>query len=112
YHYLFPAILIFCSIGALSISNQTIDIWLMAAFGVFGYIMIKLDCEPAPLLLGFILGPMVETYLRRTLLISRGDPWVLIERPISAVLLLIAVLALVAAVLPVLRRKREEVLQE
>lgn len=112
YHYLYPAILIFCGIGALSINNQPVDIWIMAIFGIFGYVMHKLDCEPAPLLLGIILGKMVEEYLRRALLISRGDAMVFIERPISALLLLAALVALIAAVIPAFRRKREEALEE
>ncbi|MDQ3553734.1 MAG: tripartite tricarboxylate transporter permease, partial [Chloroflexota bacterium] len=81
-------------------------------FGILGYTLIKLGCEPAPLLLGFVLGPLLEQHLRRALTISQGDPSVFITRPISLVLLIAAALALLFAVLPSIRRKREVVFQE
>lgn len=112
YHLLYPAILVFCSIGVFSLSNMTFDIYMMAGFGALGYILIKLGCEPAPLLLGFILGPMMEEYLRRALLLSRGDPMVLITRPISATMLVIAFAVLAAVVLPSVRKKRIAAFQE
>ena len=84
----------------------------MAQFGLMGYLFAKLGCEPAPMLLAMILGPMMEEYLRRSLLISRGDPTIFITRPISCVVILIAVVALVAAVLPSIRAKREEAFKE
>ncbi|MFK8250775.1 tripartite tricarboxylate transporter permease [Ancylobacter terrae] len=112
YHVLFPMIVAFCCIGVYSVNNNTLDVFAMAAFGLVGYVLVKLDCEPAPLLLGFIIGPMLEEYLRRALLISRGDPTVFVTRPLSASLLAIAVLALVVVLLPSVRKKREEAFQE
>ena len=112
YQLLFPAILVFCCIGAFSLNNTEFDVILMAIFGVAGYAAVKLECEPAPMLLAFILGPMMEEYLRRALLLSRGDPTVFLQRPISATLLAIAVLAVVAASLPALTKKREETFRD
>jgi TctA family transporter len=112
YHYLFPAILVFTGIGVFSLNNSSFDIYLMALFGLLGYVFSKLDCEPAPLLLGFILGPMMEEYLRRALLISRGDPSVFITRPISATMLALAAVAVVVVLLPTISKKREEAFQE
>jgi TctA family transporter len=112
YHLLYPAILVFCAIGVYSLSNTEFDVYLMALFGAFGYVLIKLDCEPAPMLLGFILGPMMEEYLRRAMLLSRGDPMVFIQRPISAAMLVVAAIAMVAVLLPVIRRRRDEAFQE
>jgi TctA family transporter len=112
YHFLFPAILVFCGIGVFSLKNTVFDIHLMALFGVLGYIFTKLDCEPAPMLLAFILGPLMEEYLRRAMLLSRGDPTVFLRRPISATLLSIAVLAILAACIPALYKKREEAFRE
>ncbi|MES2759287.1 MAG: tripartite tricarboxylate transporter permease [Pseudomonadota bacterium] len=112
YHRLYPAILMFCAIGVFSLNNSEFDVWLMALFGLFGYICAKLGAEPAPMLLGFIIGPMMEEYLRRALLLSRSDPMVFVERPISAVMLGLAVAALVVVLLPSLRKKREEAFQE
>lgn len=112
YHHLFPAILMFCSIGVFSLNNSDFDVYLMALFGLFGYICAKLQAEPAPMLLGFIIGPMMEEYLRRALLLSRSDPMVFIERPISAAMLGMAVLALIVVLLPSLRKKREEAFKE
>lgn len=109
YDLLFPAIVSFCAIGAYSIGNSVFDVYMMAAFGVVGYIFAKLDCEPAPLLLGFIIGPMIEEHVRRAMTISHGDPLVFVTRPISATLLAIAVIALLVAVSPAMRRKRDEV---
>jgi TctA family transporter len=112
YHYLYPAILVFCGIGVFSLANTQFDIYLMAAFGVLGYVFRKLDCEPAPMMLGFILGPMMEEYLRRALLMSKGDATVLVTRPISATLLAVSAVGLVAVLLPALRAKREEAFQQ
>ncbi|MBI1734738.1 MAG: tripartite tricarboxylate transporter permease [Candidatus Rokubacteria bacterium] len=108
YHLLYPAILVFCAIGVYSLNNSEFDVYLMALFGVLGYVFSKLECEPAPMLLGFILGPMMEEYLRRAMLLSRGDPMVLLTRPISAAILVIAALALVVVLSPSIRKKREE----
>ncbi|ODS60034.1 MAG: hypothetical protein ABS38_13660, partial [Acidovorax sp. SCN 68-22] len=106
YQYLYPLILMFCAIGVFSLNNSSFDIYLMALFGLFGYICLKLDCEPAPLLLGYILGPMMEEYLRRALLLSHGDAMVFVQRPISAVLLGISTIALLVVLSPALRKKR------
>ncbi|WP_374304624.1 tripartite tricarboxylate transporter permease [Ferrovibrio sp.] len=112
YQQLFPAILVFCAIGVYSLNNSSFDVHLMALFGLLGYIFAKLDCEPAPLLLGFILGPMMEEYLRRAMVLSRGDPMVFVERPISAAMLVLAVVALIAVFSPAIRKKREEAFHE
>ena len=112
YRWLFPAIVLFCAIGVYSTNNNNFDIWMVAAFGVIGYLFIKLGCEPAPLLLGFILGPMMEEYLRRALLISRGDWAVFVTRPISASLLAVAALLLLIVLLPSIKKKREEAFVE
>jgi TctA family transporter len=108
YHFLYPAILVFCGIGVFSLANTPFDVFMMAMFGILGYLFRKLACEPAPMLLGFILGPMMEEYLRRALLMSKGDGMVLVTEPISATLLGISAVALVVVLLPVLRDKREE----
>ena len=108
YHYLFPAIIVFCAIGVFSMANTTFDVYFMAVFGLLGYLFRKLGCEPAPMMLGFILGQMMEEFLRRALLLSKGDPSVFLRRPISATMLVIAVLAMISVVLPALRKKREE----
>ncbi len=107
YHHLFPVIVALCCIGAYSLRNNVFDIYLMAAFGFLGTLLVALRCEPAPLLLGFILGPMLEEYLRRALILSRGDPTVFVTRPISAVLLALAAIGLIAVVLPSVRKLRE-----
>ncbi len=112
YQHLYPLILMFCAIGVFSLNNSAFDIYLMALFGLFGYICLKIDCEPAPLLLGYILGPMMEEYLRRALLLSHSDPMVFIERPISAAMLGLSVIALLVVLSPALRRKREDVFVE
>jgi TctA family transporter len=112
YRILYPAILLFCCIGVYSVNNQTFDIVLTCVFGLLGYVCVKLACEPAPLILGFILGPMMEENLRRAMLLSRGDPSVFVTKPISAVLLGIAVILLLIVVAPAVRQKREEAFQE
>src|SRR6266700_3710536 len=109
YRFLFPAILIFCSIGVYSINNAPFDVVLTAVFGMVGYWLVKHDFEPAPMLLGFILGPLMEENLRRAMLIARGDPTTFLVRPISGTLLAIAALLLIVAVLPMIRSKRDEV---
>jgi putative tricarboxylic transport membrane protein len=112
YHLLYPAILVFCAIGTFSLSNSTFDVYLMAVFGFLGYLFHKLGCEPAPMMLGFILGPMMEEFLRRALLLSKGDPMVLVTRPISAVMLALAGACLLVVLSPMLRKKREEAFVE
>ena len=112
YKWLFPAIVLFCAIGVYSTNNNVFDIWLVAIFGVVGYSFIKLGCEPAPLLLGLILGPMMEENLRRALLLSRGDWSVFVSRPISAGLLAAAIVLMLIVLLPSIRSKREEAFVE
>src|ERR1051325_3351148 len=112
YQFLFPGILVFTAIGVFSLKNATFDVHLMALFGILGYLFSKLGCEPAPMLLAFILGPLMEEYLRRAMLLSRGNPWVFLQRPISATLLVIAVLALCSVLIPSFSKTREEVFVE
>jgi putative tricarboxylic transport membrane protein len=112
YRWLFPAIVLFCAIGVFSTNNNNFDIWMVAGFGVLGYLLIKLGCEPAPLMLGFILGPMMEENLRRAMLLSRGDWSTFVTRPISAVLLAMAVLLLVVVLSPSISKKRQEAFVE
>ncbi len=112
YRVLFPAIITFACIGTYSIGSNAFDIYAIALLGLVGYVLVKLDCEPAPLLLGFVLGPLLEEHLRRAMIISRGDPMIFIERPISAALLAVAVIAIVLSLMPAIRRKREEVFVE
>jgi len=112
YRLLYPAILVFCGIGVFSLNNTEFDVYVMAVFGLLGYVFAKLECEPAPMLLGFILGPMMEEYLRRAMLLSRGDALVLLQRPISAAILALAAVALLVVVSPAIRSKREEAFQE
>ncbi len=114
YRYLYPSILVFMSIGVFSLSNNAWDVLVMATFGVLGYVCVKLECEPAPLILGFILGPLMEENLRRAMLLSRGDPFVFISpsKPISLGFLIASAILLVIVALPALRKKREEVFVE
>jgi putative tricarboxylic transport membrane protein len=112
YYVLFPAILAFSAIGVYSINSNAFDLFAVAVFGILGYVLVKLECEPAPLLLGFVLGPMLEEHLRRAMIISRGDPTVFVTRPLSGVLLVLAVAILVIVFMPAIARKREEVFQE
>jgi len=112
YRMLYPAILVFCCIGVYSINNTSFDVYVTAIFGVVGYIFYKLKCEPAPLLLGFILGPMMEENLRRAMLLSRGDPTTFFTRPLSLGLLLGALALVLIVTLPAIKSKREEAFQE
>ena len=112
YRILYPAVLMFCAIGVYSVQNNTIDVLLTIPLGILGYFFMKLGCEPAPLMLGFILGPMMEENLRRTLLLSMGDPLVFFTRPMSAVLLLMAAALVVIVTLPTISKKRETVFVE
>jgi putative tricarboxylic transport membrane protein len=112
YRLLYPAILVFCAIGVFSLRNSQFDVYMMALFGILGYVFSKLGCEPAPMLLAFILGPLMEEFLRRAMLLSRGDPLVFIQRPISATLLGIAVLAMCAVLLPTFGKTREVAFKE
>ena len=112
YRLLYPSIIVFCCIGIYSINNSPFDVVVSAAFGVIGYWLVKHDFEPAPMLLGFVLGPLMEENLRRAMLIARGDATVFFTRPISAVLLSTAIVLLVIAALPKMRRRRDEVFVE
>ena len=112
YHLLYPTIILFCAIGVFSLNNTNFDVYLLSLFGLLGYVFRKLDAEPAPLLLAFVLGPMMEEFLRRALLISRGDPLVLVSRPVSAAMLIIAAGLVVMVITPALRRTREKAFQE
>jgi len=115
YRFLFPSILVFMSVGVFAYSNNPWDCLIMAVFGVFGYVCVKLECEPAPLILGFILGPLMEEYLRRAMLLSRGDPTLFInpaEKPLSFSFLLTSLLLIVVIALPNIRKKRAEVFVE
>ncbi|MFL4994213.1 MAG: tripartite tricarboxylate transporter permease [Microvirga sp.] len=112
YHLLYPMILVFCCIGVFSLNNSGFDVYLMVLFGFLGYVFKKLDCEPAPMLLGFILGPMMEEFLRRALLLSKGDPTILVTRPISATMLVLAAGLLVLVLMPAFSKTREVAFQE
>jgi TctA family transporter len=112
YRMLYPAILLFCCIGVYSVNNSSFDIYMMCIFAVFGLVCVKLACEPAPLILGFILGPMMEENLRRAMLLSRGDATVFFTKPISAVLLGIALVLLAIVMAPTIKKKREEAFLE
>ncbi|PBB93183.1 hypothetical protein CK215_10165 [Mesorhizobium sp. WSM3864] len=112
YYVLFPIIMAFCSIGVYSVNTNVYDLYAVAFFGLLGYLLIKLRCEPAPLLLGFVLGPLLEENLRRAMILSRGDPSTFVTRPISASLLFIALAVLVIVFLPAVKKKREEVFVE
>ena len=112
YAYLFPMILVFCCVGVYSINYRVFDVFMMAGFGVFGYCLRRIGCEPAPLVLGFILGPMLEEQFRRTLLLSDGSFLVFVTRPLSATLIGVTVLLLVMMALPTLRKGRESAFRE
>ena len=112
YRFLFPAITLFCCIGVYTLNNNNFDVFLTAAFAVIGYAFYKLGCEPAPLLLGFILGPMMEENLRRALLLSRGDWSTFLQRPLSAGLLIASALMLLIVMLPMIKKKREQAFHE
>jgi TctA family transporter len=112
YHVLVPAIVAFACIGTFSINLNPVDVYAIAFFGVLGYFLIKVGCEPAPFLLGFVLGPLLEQHMRRALIISHGDLTTFVTRPISAALLTIALVALFVAVVPSIRRMRKQVFVE
>ncbi len=112
YRFLYPAILLFCCVGIYAVNNNTFDVGLTALLGLLGYVFLRLDCEPAPLILGFVLGPMMEENLRRAMLISRGDPMVLITRPMSLAFLLLALGLFVIIALPTIRKGRDRAFKE
>jgi putative tricarboxylic transport membrane protein len=109
YRMLFPAIMVFSCIGIYSVNNSNMELYLAALFGVLGFLWLKLDCAAAPMLLGFVLGPMMEENLRRALLISRGDPMVFLNRPISLSFIIATILILIIMAAPAIRRKREQI---
>jgi putative tricarboxylic transport membrane protein len=112
YRLLYPAILLFCCIGVYSMNNRIFDVILAAGFGLVGYLFRKAKCEPGPLLLGFVLGPLLEANLRRTLLITQGDPSIFVQRPISLVMLIATVVLLGLMILPSFRKTREQAFSE
>ena len=112
YRLLYPAILLFCSIGVYTVNNTSWDVMMTAVFGLIGVLFVKLEMEPAPLLLGFVLGPMMEENLRRALLLSRGDWSTFVTRPLSAGLLLGALAMIVVVALPSIKAKRDVAFQE
>ena len=112
YSLLFPAILAFCCVGVYASSNEPADVYIVAVLAAVGYALIKFDCEPAPMVLGFVLGPMMEENLRRAMMISFGDPSVFVTRPISALCLAATLLGLIAIAIPSLRRRRDAAMQE
>jgi TctA family transporter len=112
YRFLYLAILLFCAIGVYTVNNSYSAVIIAAFFGVVGFVLMRLECEPAPMILGFVLGPLMEENLRRAMKISSGDPMIFVHRPISLGLLIAAGLLLIVLVLPSIRGKREEVFQE
>jgi putative tricarboxylic transport membrane protein len=106
YRVMFPLILMFCLVGVFASGSAVFDVFVMVLFGVFGYLMRKFGYEPAPLVLAFVLGPMLENNLRKSLMLSQGDFTIFVEKPISAVCLVLAAVALAAPLLPALSRRR------
>ena len=111
YRWLFPSIIMFCAVGNYSINNSAMDLYLVGVLGIVGYVLMKLDCPPAPLILGFVLGPLMEENLRRALLISRGDPTVFFTRPISMGFMIASILILLTMILPSIRKRKQEAYQ-
>jgi putative tricarboxylic transport membrane protein len=112
YRLMFPMIVVLCCIGIYSIKNSGVEVYMTAGFGLFGYALIKFGFEPAPLLLGFVLGELMEEKLRQALVLSRGSFLTFLDRPLSATFIVVAVLLVVAATLPAMRKSRDEVFQE
>lgn len=112
YHVLYPAIMLFCCIGVYASQISVLDVYLAAGFGFVGYVFRKLECEPAPLVLGFVLGPLMEAHFRRAMVLSQGDFTTFIREPISAGFLLVALLLLLLAIVPMFRKRRDAVLSE
>jgi TctA family transporter len=112
YRFLYLAILLFCGIGVYTVSNSSAAVLLAAFFGVAGFVFTRLQCEPAPMILGFVLGPLMEENLRRAMRISGGDPMIFVQRPISLGLLIAALALCILVALPAIRSKREEAFQE
>jgi putative tricarboxylic transport membrane protein len=111
YRLMFPSIVVLCCIGIYSVNNSPFDVVMTAGFGLFGYALVKFGFEPAPLLLGFVLGRLMEEKLRQALVIARGSFMTFLERPLSAGLLVLALILVLIAVLPAIRRSREEAFQ-
>jgi len=109
---LYPAILLFSVVGVYSLNSSVVEVFIAAGFGLVGYVLIRLGCEPAPLLLGLVLGPLLEDNFRRALTIARGDPSVFFTRPLSAGLLIAAILLLLAVVAPNVRSARDKAFKE
>jgi putative tricarboxylic transport membrane protein len=109
YRLLFPAIMAFSAIGVYSLNQSAFEIYLAAAFGVVGFVLVKLDFSLPPMLLGFVLGPMLEDNLRRSMVMGRGDPSIFLTRPISLCFIIAAILILILAALPVIRKRRQEI---
>jgi TctA family transporter len=112
YKILFPAILVFCTIGVYSLNYNTFDIMTTSCFGIIGYVWAKLKCEGAPLLLGLVLGPLMEENFRRALLLSRGNYGTFLDRPLSASLLGVAAILVIIVALPSIKKKREQAFVE
>jgi putative tricarboxylic transport membrane protein len=112
YRLLYPAIFVFCCIGVFTVDNKIFDIYVLAALSGVAYVLLKLDCEPAPLILGFILGPMMEEQMRRAMMINFGDVTIFLTRPLSAAFLIAAAILMLLIALPSLRARREVALQE
>jgi putative tricarboxylic transport membrane protein len=112
YRLMFPAIVLFCCIGTYSVNNSVFDVGVMLLFGLLGVFFIKVGAEPAPFILGFILGPLMEENFRRAMMLSRGDPMVFLERPISGALIVLSLVLLGVLVSPAIRTGREKVFQE
>ncbi len=115
YRVLYPGVVAVCCIGVFSLGSSSFDVYVMAAFGVLGYVLVKLDCEPAPFLLGFVIGRLLEEHLRRAMLLSRGDPSVFVDiydHPISAVLIVVSAAALILVCWPAIGKRREEAFRE
>lgn len=108
YRVLFPLILMFCIVGVFASGNAVFDVFVMVVFGVLGYLMRKFGYEPAPLVLAFVLGPMLENNLRKSLILSHGEFMIFLERPISAACLVLAAIALLAPLVPNFARRREK----
>jgi putative tricarboxylic transport membrane protein len=112
YRLLFPCIVVFSLIGIYTVNNSTTDVVLTALFALFGFLLVKFGLEPAPLVLGFILGPLMEENLRRSMVLSRGDPMIFVTRPLSLTLLTMAVAVVLLIALPQFRKTRETAFQE
>jgi TctA family transporter len=112
YRLLFPCILVFCLIGIYTVNNSVTDMWATIFFAGLGYLFFKFRCEPAPLVLGFVLGPQMEENLRRSMTLSRGDPMIFLNRPLSALLLALTLAVVLLVVLPQFRKTREKAFVE